>query len=145
MRNRAWVSNWAFQKGREDNVIEMKTRDGKTYFTINDYEKLRDLFGELLKEVQRIKSQGDYDAAKALVEGYGVKIDQQLHQEVLDRFAKLNIKPYTGFVNVKLNAEMEGEQLKDVTIEFPDNFVDQMMYYGKTYGLLPVEDFVYKN
>lgn len=145
MRNRAWVSNWAFQKGRADNVIEMKTRDGKTYFTINDYEKLRDLFGQLLKEVQRIKSQGDYDAAKALVEGYGVKIDQQLHQEVLDRFAKLNIKPYTGFVNVQLNAEMEGDQLKDVTIEFPDNFIDQMMYYGRTYGLLPVEDFVYKN
>lgn len=145
MRNRAWVSNWAFQKGRKDNVIEMKTRDGKTYFMINDYEALRALFGELLAEVQRIKSQGDYESAKALVEGYGVKIDRQLHMEVLDRFAKLNIKPYTGFVNAKLSAEMNGEEITDVTIEFPDNFADQMMYYGKTYNLLPVTDFVYKN
>jgi len=145
MRNRAWVSNWAFQQGRKDKVIEMKTRDGKTYFTINDYEKLRDLFGQLLKEVQRIKSQGDYESAKALVEGYGVKIDRQLHQEVLDRFSKLNIKPYTGFVNAKLAPVMNGEEVTDVKIEFPDNFAEQMLYYGKTYSLLPVEGFEYKN
>ncbi len=145
MRNRAWVSHWAYQKGQSENVIEMKTRDGKTYFTINDYEKLRALFGELLAEVQRIKSQGDFDSAKALVEGYGVKIDRQLHEEVLDRFAKLNIKPYTGFVNAKLSAQKDGDNIVDVTVEYPDNFVEQMMYYGKTYGFLPVEGFVYKN
>lgn len=145
MRNRAWVSRWAYEKGKAENVIEKKMKDGKTYFTINDYEKLRELFGELLAEVQRIKSQGDYEAAKTLVENYGVKIDQDLHKEVLDRFNKLNIKPYTGFVNPVLTAEMEGDQVKDVSIAFPDNFTEQMMYYGKTYGLLPVENFVYKN
>ncbi len=143
MRNRAWVSNWAYAQGEAENVIEKKVRDGKVFFVVNDYDKLRQLFGQLLKEVQRIKSQGDYEAAKALVEGYGVKVDQELHKQVLDRYAKLNIAPYTGFINPVLEAVMDGEEITDVKISYPDNFAEQMMYYGSTYSFLPVNEFRY--
>ncbi|MDB4286105.1 dipeptidyl peptidase 3, partial [bacterium] len=138
MRNRAWVTNWAYEKGKEGNVIEKKIVDGKTYFVVNDYEKLRNLFGQLLKEVQRIKSQGDYAACKELVESYGVKVDQTLHKEVLDRFAKLNLAPYTGFINPELTPVMDGENITDVKITYPDNFVQQMLGYGEKYGFLPI-------
>src|SRR5690606_13321553 len=99
MRNRQWVSAWVFEKGKEFNVIEKIERDGKTYFKINDYDRLRDLFGQLLRETQRIKSEGDYEAAKQLVENYGVKVDQKLHKEVLERNKQFNLAPYRGFVN----------------------------------------------
>jgi dipeptidyl-peptidase-3 len=137
MRNRQMVAKWAYEKGQADNVIEKKVRDGKTYFVINDYEKLRELFGQLLREVQRIKSQGDYEAGKQLIETYGVKVDQDLHKEVLERFAKLNIAPYSGFINPRLVPAFEGEEIVDVKIEYPDNFVKQMLEYAEKYSFLP--------
>ncbi|MEM7369296.1 MAG: dihydrofolate reductase [Bacteroidota bacterium] len=137
MRNRAWVSHWAYEKGLEDNVIEKVKREGKTFFKINDYQRLKELFGELLREVQRIKSQGDYNAAKALVEGYGVEVDQELHKEVLDRYAKLNLAPYSGFINPVMKAVMNGGNITDVKIEYPTDFTTQMLYYAEKYSLLP--------
>lgn len=137
MRNRQLVAAWAFEKGKKDNVIEMVKKDGKTYVKVNNYEKLRVLFGELLKEIQRIKSEGDYKSATALVEGYGVKIDKTLHQEILERFEKLNVAPYKGFIQPKLVPVMEGDKITDVKIEYPQHFSDQMIEYGKKYSLLP--------
>lgn len=139
MRNRQFICNWALEKGAEDNVIEKKVRDGKTYFVINDYLKLRDLFGALLREIQRIKSEGDYAAGMALVEDYGVKVDQEVHQEVLDRVATLNIAPYSGFINPLLEPVMgEDGKITDVKIKYPTDFTEQHLYYGEKYGLLPV-------
>lgn len=138
MRNRQWVSAWAFEKGKADNVIEKVVRDGKTYFNITDYAKLHDLFGELLKETQRIKSEGDYKAAQDLVEGYGVKVDQAIHKEVLDRNAKFKSAAYRGFVNPVIEpitndaGEITGFEMKQ-----PKSFEEQMLYYSKTYNFLP--------
>lgn len=140
MRNRALVARWAFEKGKKDNVVSMIKKNGKTYIQVNDYAKLRTLFGELLKEIQRIKSEGDYKAGKALVEGYGVKVDPTLHKEILERFAPLGIKPYRGFIQPKLVPVMNGNDITDVKIEYPDNFFTQMMEYGKNYGYLPVKN-----
>jgi dipeptidyl-peptidase-3 len=137
MRNRQMVARWVYEKGKPDNVIEKVVQDGKTYFVIRDYEKLRELFGQLLRETQRIKSEGDYEAAKNLVETYGVKIDYDLHKEVLERYSKLNIAPYTGFINPRLVPVFEGEKILDVKIEFPDDFQKQMMEYADEYSLLP--------
>jgi dipeptidyl-peptidase III len=137
MRNRKMISEWVIEKGKKDNVVEKKVENGKTYFVINDYQKLRVLFGELLKEIQRIKSQGDYKAGKNLIENYGVKIDQNLHKEVLERYAKLNIAPYAGFIQPKLIPAMKDGKITDVKIEYPRDFKTQMMEYGQTYGLLP--------
>ncbi|MEX2595656.1 MAG: dihydrofolate reductase [Salibacteraceae bacterium] len=136
MRNRQLVASWAYEKGLADNVIERKVMDGKTYFEVNDYEKLRVIFGELLREIQRIKSEGDYEAGRALVENYGVQVDAELHQEVLDRAEKLNSAPYGGFINPKLVPVMEGEKIIDVKVEYPDNFLDQMLEYGNNYSYL---------
>jgi len=105
---------------------------------VNDYAKLRVLFGDLLKEIQRIKSEGDYKSGKNLVENYGVKVDKALHTEILERFAKLGIKPYRGFIQPKLVPQMNGNDISDVKIEYPDNFYGQMLEYGKNYGFLPV-------
>jgi dipeptidyl-peptidase-3 len=138
MRNRALIAHWAFEKGKADKVVEMITRDGKTYVQVNDCQKLRNLFGELLKEIQRIKSEGDYEAGKNLVENYGVKVDAKLHQEVLGRFTRLGIKPYRGFIQPKLVPVMKGNEITNVKVEYPDNFFNQMMEYGKKYGFLPV-------
>lgn len=138
MRNRQLIASWVYEKGRADNVIEKKKRDGKTYFVINDYDKLRMLFGQLLREVQRIKSEGDYEAGKNLVETYGVKVDQELHREVLERDAKLNIAPYGGFINPKLTAVEKDGKITDVKIEYPADFTEQMLYYARNYSLLPV-------
>ena len=99
MRCRSAISHWVYEKGKNENVIEFVKRDGKTYVRIDDYKKLRTLFGELLKEIQRIKSEGDFEAGKKLIEDYGVKVDPELHAEILERYAKLNLAPYTGFVN----------------------------------------------
>ena len=137
MRNRQWISKWVFEKGADDNVIERKIVDGNTYFVINDYEKLRTLFGDLLREVQRIKSQGDYEAGKQLVENYGVKVDQDLHQEVLKRSEKLESAPYGGFINPKLvPVKNENGDITDIKIEYPMDFTEQMMEYSKAYSTL---------
>ncbi len=137
MVNRQWVSAWVFEKGLADNVIEKVARDGKTYYNINDYEKLRELFGALLKETQRIKSEGDFKAAQDLVEGYGVKVDQQLHAEVLERNSVFKAAPYSGFVNPDLVAEMNEEgAIINVKVAQPETFAGQMMSYSKNYGFL---------
>ncbi len=140
MRNRQLVAMWAYQKGKAYKVVELVKKDGKTYVQINDYEKLRNLFGQLLREIQRIKSEGDFNAGKNLIETYGVRVDPALHKEVLERFAKLNIKPYKGFIQPRLVPVMDGEKIVDVRVEYPDNFFDQMMEYGKDYSLLPVHN-----
>lgn len=140
MRNRALNAYWVYEKGKQAKTVEFVKRDGKTYVRVNDYEKLRLLFGELLREIQRIKSEGDYAAGKALVETYGVKVNQELHQEVLDRYAKLNIKPYKGFIQPKLVPVMKGTEITDVKVTYPESFFKQMMDYGKEYGFLPVKN-----
>jgi len=140
MRNRQWVAAWAYEKGAADNVIEKVTRDGKTYFNINDYEKLHGLFGELLRETQRIKSEGDFAAVEALVEGYGVKVDQTIHAEVLERNKQFTSAPYSGFVNPVMVPEMEGEEIKSFSITQPETFAEQMMAYKKDYTFLPVKN-----
>ena len=137
MRNRQLIAKWVFEKGKEDNVIERKMIDGKTYFVVNDYQKLRVLFGDLLKEVQRIKSQGDYEAGRALVENYGVQVEATLHGEVLERFAKLNQAPYGGFVNPILTPVMENGKIVDVKVTYPKTFEEQMFHYAENYSYLP--------
>lgn len=137
MRNRQLVAAWAYEKGMADSVIVKRIADGKTYFEVNDYEKLRVLFGELLKEIQRIKSEGDYTAGRALVEDYGVKVDEILHQEVLARAEKLNSAPYGGFINPRLVPITDAEgKITDVKVEYPDDFLGQMLEYGERYGFL---------
>ena len=137
MVNRQWVSAWSFEQGLKDNVIEKVTKEGKTYYNIKDYNKLREIFGKLLKETQRIKSEGDFEAAKALVEGYGVKVDQKIHKEVLDRTKKFTSAPYSGFVNPVLKPlfDSEGEILK-IEIEQPKSFTEQMLFYSRYYNFL---------
>ncbi|MDP4630712.1 MAG: dihydrofolate reductase [Flavobacteriales bacterium] len=137
MRNRAWISNWIIEKGASANVISREVRDGKTYFNINNYDKMRDLVGELLREVQRITSQGDYNAAKALADGYGKKVDPTLHAEVLARSEKLNIPPYNGFVNPILTPVLDSNgKMIDVTVSYTKTFAEQMLNYSKNYGFL---------
>ncbi len=137
MRNRQLISAWVYEKGRADNVIEKVTRDGKTYFNINDYVRLRQLFGELLRELQRITSQGDFQAGQALVEKYGVKVDTELHAEVLERVKKLNIAPYAGFVNPELvPVTNESGEITDIIVYYPDNFVEQMLQYAREHSYL---------
>lgn len=139
MRNRQWVSAWAFEKGLKDNVIEKLTRDGKTYFNITDYEKLHDLFGQLLREVQRIKSEGDYEAGKALVENYGVKVDQKLHAEVLERNKQFSSAAYSGFVNPLLVPKMDSKgTIISIEVTQPGSFAEQMLYYSKNFCFLPL-------
>ena len=137
MRNRQLISSWAFEKGKDENIIEMELKNGKTYLVINDYSKLHDLFGELLKEVQRITSEGDFETAKCLVETYGVKVDIDLHKEVKERYDKLNIPPYKGFINPVLHPVYNDEKIIDVKIEYPEDFTEQMMYYAEKYSYLP--------
>ena len=137
MRNRQWVSAWVFEKGREEGVIEKVEKDGKTYYDIKDYQKLRELFGELLRETQRIKSEGDYEAARNLVENYGVKVDQKLHKEVLDRNEKFKSAPYSGFINPVLVPEMdENGEITAIKVTQPESFEKQMMDYAKNYSFL---------
>jgi len=135
MRNRQWITKWVLEKGAADTVCAVVKKDGKTYVEIYDYDKLRVLFGELLKEVQRIKSQGDFKAGQALVENYGVKVDQVLHQEVLDRSAKFESAPYGGFINPRLSlVTNEAGEVTDVKVEYLKNFTDQMLEYAKKYS-----------
>ncbi|MEO6537277.1 MAG: hypothetical protein ABIT07_05195, partial [Ferruginibacter sp.] len=140
MRNRQLNAKWVYVQGKAENVVEFVKKAGKTYVQINDYNKLRSLFGQLLREIQRIKSEGDYEAGKNLVEGYGVKVDPVLHKEVLERFAVLNVKPYRGFIQPKLVAVMNEDKIIDVKIEYPTSFFAQMMEYGKNYSYLPVKN-----
>jgi len=138
MRNRQMVASWVYEKGEPDNVISRVVRDGKTYFEINDYEKLRELFGQLLREVQRVKSQGDYAAGRDLIENYGVIVDKELHAEVLARSEKLNIPPYGGFINPELVAVTNSAgEITDIKVEYPDDFMAQMLSYGERYSFLP--------
>jgi len=138
MRNRQLIAKWAFEQGKADNVIELKKKEGKTYVVVNDYAKLRELFGKLLAEVQRIKSEGDFAAGKKLVEDYAVKVDPELHAEVLKRYAALNLAPYKGFVNpvMKLVKNDKGE-VTDVTLDYTEGYTQQMVRYGKEYSFLP--------
>ena len=141
MRNRATISNWVIEKGKEDNVVVFEKRDDKTYIVVNDYEKLRSLLGELLSEVQRIKSEGDFEAGKALIETYGVKVNQDLHKEILSRYESLDIAPYKGFVNpvYKLVTDDNGKVV-DVTVSYNENYVNQQMRYSKQYSVLPLKN-----
>ncbi|MCX8149133.1 dipeptidyl-peptidase 3 family protein [Thermaurantimonas aggregans] len=138
MRNRQLVAQWVYERGKPDNVIEKKVVNGKTYFIINDYDKLRTLFGQLLREVQRIKSEADYEAARKLVEGYGVKVDADIHAEVLRRTEALKIPPYAGFVNPELVPVEKDGQIIDIRVEYPTSFKQQMLDYGRRYSFLPL-------
>jgi len=137
MRNRQLIAQWCYEKGKADHVIEKKIKDGKTYFVINDYFALRKLFGELLKEVQRIKSEGDYQAGKELVEKYGVKVDQDLLKEVLERYKKLNLAPYAGFINPEYVPVEKNGEIVDIKITYPTDFAGQMLRYSKEHSFLP--------
>lgn len=136
MRNRALIARWAYEHGKDANVIELVSRDGKTYVQINDYEALRRLFGELLAEVQRIRSTGDYESGRALVEQYAVKVDPALHKEVLDRYARLNLAPYRGFVNPVYTPVMDGDSITDVKVSYGEGYADQMLRYSRDYSAL---------
>jgi dipeptidyl-peptidase-3 len=141
MRNRQLVAAWAMEKGSADQVIEKVTKDGKTYFKINDYNKLRDLFGELLREIQRIKSEGDFESGKALVETYGVKVDQDIHKEVLERNSQFTSAPYSGFINPLLVAKKdENGEIVDIEVQQPESFAAQMLQYAQNYTTLPDEN-----
>jgi dipeptidyl-peptidase-3 len=137
MRNRQLVAKWAYEKGKAENVVQLIKRDGKTYVQINDYAKLRTLFGDLLREIQRIKSQGDFAAGQALIENYGVKVDPEIHKEVKERFSKLTSAPYKGFIQPRLTPVIEGGKFVDVKVEYPASFTSQMLEYGKRYSFLP--------
>lgn len=136
MQNRKLIAEWCFEKGAADNVIEKKTRDGKTFFVVNDYAKLRELFGELLGELQRIKSEGDFEAGKALIQKYAVNIDPVLHKEVLERYAGLGLKPYGGFVNPSIVPVEKNGKVVDYKVVYTDSFLDQQMEYGEKYKTL---------
>ncbi len=139
MRNRHWISQWVYEKGKKDSVIVKKVEEGKTYFVIQDYQKLRELFGQLLREVQRIKSEGDFQAAKNLVENYGVKVDPELHKEVLERNAPIASAPYGGFVNpVLVPVTNDSGEITEIKVTQPKSFADQMLNYADKYGNLPL-------
>jgi len=137
MRDRQLISKWCYEKGQADNIISMVEKEGNTYAVVNDYFKLRNLFGSLLKEVQRIKSEGDYEAGKELIEKYGVKVDRKLNEEVLARYEKLKLAPYSGFINPKYTPVYENGAIADINIECPDDYVKQMLYYSENYSFLP--------
>ena len=137
MRNRKLIAEWCYERGKSDNVIEWVKQDGKTYVVVNDFEKLRSLFGELLCEMQRIKSEGDYETGRDLVERYGVKVDPTLHAEVRERYAALGIEPYGGFVNPEYELVEQDGKIVDVKISYPNNYVEQMLGYSRDYSFLP--------
>ena len=138
MRNRQLIAKWAFEKGAADKVTELVKKDGKTYVKVNDYKKLRELFGQLLNEIQRIKSEGDFEAARRMVETYAVKVDPELHKEVLARYEKLNLAPYKGFLNPVYTAETDAEgNIMDVKVSYEEGYAEQMLRYSKDYATLP--------
>ena len=141
MRNRQLIARWVYEKGLPDKVVELVKRDGKTYVQVNDYGKLRGLFGQLLAEIQRVKSTGDFAAARDLVENYAVKVDPALHKEVLERYKKLNLAPYKGFVNPVYTAVTDAEgHITDVTVSYDEDYVEQMLRYSRDYATLPVRN-----
>jgi dipeptidyl-peptidase-3 len=137
MRCRSAISHWVYEKGKAEKTVEFISRNGKTYVKINDYNKVRTLFGDLLKEIQRVKSEGDFEAGKKIIEDFGVKIDQKLHTEILARYEKLNLAPYTGFVNPVLfpSIDKNGETV-NISVNYIDDYLSEMMYYGKNYSFL---------
>ena len=137
MRNRKLICEWCYERGKAGKVIELVKENGKTYVVVNDFGKLRELFGEMLREVQRIKSEGDYEAGKALVERYAVTVDPELHEEVRDRYYALSIEPYGGFVNPEYELVEKDGRIVDVKISYPANYVEQMLGYSKNYSFLP--------
>ncbi len=137
MRNRKLIAEWCYERGKENGTIEIVTKDDKNYVVVNDYEALRDLFGQMLREIQRIKSRGDFEAGKALVENYGVKVDPKWHAEILDRYARLKQEPYSGFINPYYKPVMENGKIIDIIIEYPTDYPAQMMWYSKNYSFLP--------
>ena len=137
MRNRKLIAEWALEHGKKDNVVELVKKNGKTYVKINDYRRLRELFGELLAEIQRIKSEGDYAAGAKLVEQYAVKVDPQLHREVLDRYAKLSIAPYKGFVNPVYTPVLDDKgRITDIDVTYEEGYLPQMFRYSDNYSPL---------
>ncbi len=140
MRNRQAISKWVYEKGMDENVVEMVKKNGKTYVVINDYQKLRELFGQLLREIQRIKSQGDYQAGKYFIETYGVKVDPEIYAEVITRYEQLDMAPFAGFVQPTLKPVYDGDLIIDIQLSHDVNFVEQMIDYGKTYAFLPLEN-----
>jgi len=138
MRNRALIAHWVYEKGAANKVIEFKKRDGKTFVVVNDYKAVHVLLGQLLAEIQRIKSTGDFKGAQALVENYGVKVDQTLHQEVLARFEGLNLAPYKGFVNPVFTPVYDASgKITDVKVSYTEGYAEQHLRYSKKYGNLP--------
>ena len=137
MRNRKLIAEWCYEQGKVENVIEWVVENGKRYLVVNDFEKLRELFGKMLYEIQRIKSEGDFEAGKALVEQYAVKVDADLHREVLERYRALNIEPYGGFVNPEYELVKEDDKVVDVKISYPADYTAQMLNYAKNYSFLP--------
>ena len=138
MRNRQLIAKWAYEQGKADKVIEISERDGKHYIVVNDYAKLRELFGKLLAEVQRIKSEGDYAAGNALVENYGVKVDPTLHKEILERYTKLNLAPYKGFVNPQMKEVKNAKgEVTDIVLDYSEGYAEQMLRYSRDYSFLP--------
>ena len=137
MRNRKLIAEWVLEKGAPDKVVELVKRDGKTFVQINDYGRMRELFGDLLAEIQRIKSEGDYAAGAALVERYAVKVDPKLHREVLDRYARLNIAPYKGFVNPVYTPVTDAAgNITDITVSYTEDYLPQMFRYSTDYSPL---------
>ena len=137
MRNRQLIAAWCYEKGESSNVIQYLKKNGKTYIQINDYDKLRKLFGHLLAEIQRIKSEGDYNAGRDLIEKYAVQIDPVLHKEVLERFFRLNVAPYGGFINPVFIPVLKDDKLIDIKVEYPEDFSGQMLDYSKNHSFLP--------
>jgi dipeptidyl-peptidase-3 len=146
MRNRQLIARWVYEKGKKDNIVELRERDGKTFVVINDYNKLKELFGELLVEVQRIKSEGDFEAGKLLVETYGIKVDPELHAEIINRYAKLNLAPYKGFINpVMTEVKNQSGETTDIKLDYTEGYTQQMLRYGKRYSFLPTYNEFLKN
>jgi dipeptidyl-peptidase-3 len=140
MRDRQMIAQWVYEHGLADNVIERVVRDGKTYFVINDYDRLQTLFGDLLREIQRITSEGDFAAGRDLVENYGTQVDTELHAEVLERFSALDVAPYSGFINPRIVADDANGVVSNVRVEYPDDFLAQMLEYAERYSFLPNEN-----
>jgi len=137
MRNRQLIARWAYEKGQADNIVEIREKEGKHYVLINDYGKLRLLFGELLSEIQRVKSEGDYNSAKSLVENYAVKVDPTLHNEVLQRYSALNLAPYRGFVNPVMTPVTDATgNVTDIRVNYTEGYTEQMLRYSKQYSSL---------
>lgn len=137
MRNRQLISKWVLEKGKKNKVVELVKKNGKTFVKINDYKKLRELFGQLLSEIQTIKSEGNYAAGNKLVNNYGVKVDPKLHKEVLDRYSKLNIPPYRGFVNPVYNVVYDNNgEIVDITIDYSEGYTDQMLRLSRDFSTL---------